>query len=274
MSDHTCTTKYPIMLIHGIGYTDYDFNRYWGRIPDFLRNHGAEIYFGGQDAFGSIEANAAQLKVSAENVLKQSGAEKLNLIAHSKGGIEARYMITKLGMSEKTASLSTLATPHRGIISMDRTSEKAGPLYRCMIRIFNLMLNWAGGQKNRSVKLYEQLTADYMGVFNQLVPDAENVYYQSYAFDMKNGKSDPAMSTFYRIIRRIEGANDGLVSVASARWGDFRGVYSGPGTYGISHPAAADSRQIKGSGEKTGGGLLDITDLYWDIACRLKSMGY
>ncbi len=74
----------------------------------FCGSHGAELWFGNQDAFGTIEHNAAQLKVSAENALRQSGAEKLNLIAHPKGGIEARYLISRLDMAERIASLTTI----------------------------------------------------------------------------------------------------------------------------------------------------------------------
>lgn len=272
--DQTCRTKYPIMLIHGIGYRDNGAGGYWGRIPEFLKARGARLWFGDQDAFGTIESNAAQLKLSAEQALRQSGAEKLNLIAHSKGGIEARYLISKLGMAEKTASLTTLATPHRGIVSMDRMKVRARPLYDGLVALFNRMLTVDGGEENASPKVYEQMTADYMRVFNMLVPDAEGVYYQSYAFDMKNILSDPAMGVFYSFVRTMEGPNDGLVSVQSAKWGDFRGVYSGPGWCGISHPAAVDSKKRGLRTRKRAGGILDITDLYWDIVCRLKALGY
>ena len=52
--------------------------------------------------------------------------------------------------------------------------------------LFNRMLTVDGGENNVSLKVYEQMTADYMRVFNMLVPDMKGVYYQSYAFDMKN----------------------------------------------------------------------------------------
>lgn len=272
--DDSCKTRYPIMLIHGIGYTDDNFRRYWGRIPEVLEQHGARICFGKQDAFGDIRHNAQQLKISAKEALEQSGAEKLNFIAHSRGGIEARYMISKLDMANAAASLTTLATPHRGILSMDKMREKAKGLYRRMLSLFNLMLVMDGGQSNTSFAPYEQLTADYMKIFNELVPDAEQVYYQSYAFDMKNGFSDPSMGLFYYFIKEMEGPNDGLVSVESAKWGDFQGIYPDFGVWGISHPAAADSGICKSSRSKAGEHRRDITYLYMDIAGRLKNMGY
>lgn len=273
MEDRKCATKYPIMLIHGIGYQDDDFRRYWGRIPASLKKHGATVCFGRQDAFGSIRHNAEQLKISVQNALTEYSAEKLNLIAHSKGGIEARYLISCLGMERKIASLTTLATPHRGILSMDKMKEKAEGPYKVLLSLFNQMLLTDGGGKNRSLKTYEQMTCDYMKIFNEMAPDAESVYYQSYAFDMKRGSSDLSMSLFYYLIRRLEGPNDGLVSVESAKWGAFQGVRSGRGKYGISHPAAADSG--KGAVRKRRKqNAADILGLYTEIAGRLKSMGY
>lgn len=273
MSD-TCRTKYPIVLVHGIGYTDTGRGGYWGRIPSFLEDHGADVWFGHQDSFGTIEGNGKQLKESVDQVLSKTGAEKVNLIAHSKGGIEARYMITALEMGRKVASLTTIATPHRGIQSMDHLKRKRNFLYTRMIGLFNLLIRVSSGEKPGKISLYDQLTADYMQVFNELVPDDETVYYQSYAFDMKWAGADPTMGIFHTIIKQKEGINDGLVSAASAKWGDFRGVYSGPGKIGISHPATVDTYKRALTQQQRGGGILDITDLYWDIVSRLKGMGF
>lgn len=272
--DQSCATQYPIMLIHGIGYRDKDYRKYWGRIPDFLKERGASLYFGNQEPFGFVRQNAACLKESAEFALKDSGAKKLNLIAHSKGGIEARYLISRLGMADRIASLTTIATPHRGICTMDELKARSDRFYKALVLLFNTMLQVDGGEKNPSLSVYEQMTADYMKVFNQLTPDKRQVYYQSYAFDMKNTVSHPAMGIFYSLVKKSEGRNDGLVSVESAKWGNFRGVYSGPGACGISHPGAVDYRRKAVTDKRTGGGLLDITHLYWDIAEGLKDMGF
>lgn len=272
--DHSCRTKYPIMLIHGIGYDDGNYSRYWGRIPGFLREHGAELYFGNQDPFGTVRENAAQLKASAEQALEKSGAEKLNLIAHSKGGIEARYMIAMPGMENKIASLTTLATPHRGIRSMDRLRKRSKLFYKGLVFTFNTMLLADGRHKNVSLDVYEQMTADYMSVFNELVPDRRDVYYQSYAFDMKTALSHPAMGCFYLLVKKMEGKNDGLVSVQSAKWGQFCGVYAAEEKRGISHPRAVDSCQRTAADRTSKGRASDITDLYGEIVNRLKMRGY
>ena len=86
MSDQSCTTRYPILLVHGTGFRDWKHVGYWGRIPTALREKGAQVYFGGQDGWATVEENAAGLAGRVDEVLSQSGSEKLHLIAHSKGG--------------------------------------------------------------------------------------------------------------------------------------------------------------------------------------------
>ena len=44
---------------------------------------------------------------------KDKKNEKVNIIAHSKGGLDARYMISKLNMGEYVASLTMISSPHR-----------------------------------------------------------------------------------------------------------------------------------------------------------------
>ena len=80
-----------------------------------LEKEGYKVYVADTDGFGSVENNAEQLKSFIERVLSETGAEKVNIIAHSKGGLDAKYMITKLYMEDKIASLTTLCTPHKSL---------------------------------------------------------------------------------------------------------------------------------------------------------------
>ncbi|KAL8850512.1 MAG: hypothetical protein Q9221_004560 [Calogaya cf. arnoldii] len=59
--------------------------------------------------------------------------------------------------------------------------------------------------------------------FNPKTPDREGVRYLSYGASV----DPPIWSAFYRshlIMEREEGANDGLVSVESSKWGDYKGT--------------------------------------------------
>ena len=114
MEERNCKTKYPLVLIHGTGFRDLKMPVYWGRIPRVLREHGASVYFGEQDSWGSVESNAHAICARIDAILEQTGAEKVNLIAHSKGGVEARMVASSLGYGDRVASVTTISSPHRG----------------------------------------------------------------------------------------------------------------------------------------------------------------
>ncbi|MDO4860162.1 MAG: hypothetical protein Q4A48_03985 [Bacillota bacterium] len=265
-----CTTKYPIVLIHGIGYSDEENPDYWGPVPGALREEGARVFFGCQSAESPVAENARQLRENIENICKEAETDKVNLIAHSKGGIEARYMISVLGGDRFTASLTTIATPHWGISAIDDMKTKKPRLLSGLYSFFSLITRMAGGKPPKDGKVYDQMSSDYMKIFNELVPDSPGVYYQSYACRMKTPLTDPAFSPFGRIAEKTEGANDGLVTVESAKWGEFRGVYTGPSAGGISHSMVCGDRRPLSWKRKN----LDVCEFYVDMVARLKSLGY
>ena len=106
-----CCLKYPLLMVHGMGFRDRKHLCYWGRIPKVLESQGANVFFGHQDAVGSVEGNADIIAKSLDEVLKITGAPKVNILAHSKGGLESRYLYNH-GYSDKIASITTIDTPH------------------------------------------------------------------------------------------------------------------------------------------------------------------
>ena len=109
-----CRTRYPLVMVHGIGFRDLRYFNYWGRIPRELKRNGASVYYGNQEALGTIHYNAGDIRERILQVCRETGCGKVNIIAHSKGGLDARYAISKLGMAPYVASLTTMNTPHRG----------------------------------------------------------------------------------------------------------------------------------------------------------------
>ncbi|MBQ3924637.1 MAG: hypothetical protein II696_03865 [Firmicutes bacterium] len=271
-----CKTKYPVMMIHGLGYDDkqkqYGFRTggYWGHIPSILRQKGADVYFGCQDSNGEIKENAAQLYDTLLFICRDDNVDKVNLIAHSKGGIEARYMITHLDKGEHVASLTTIATPHHGIASSDKIGRRSKRLQKVFYHSIRTLISLDGGDWFDDYTVCDRLSADYMEVFNSLVPDMPDVYYQSYACDMKHLRKDAALALFYGIVRVLEGPNDGFVSIESAKWGDFKGVYAGERGKGISHSIATGGRPVSADLHRTG----DISEFYVRIVSELKNMGF
>ncbi|GJC98063.1 triacylglycerol lipase [Colletotrichum higginsianum] len=164
----------------------------------------------------SIEERAAAL---AADIAAKARGRAVNIVAHSMGGLDARYMISVLrpaGVS--VASLVTVATPHRGSAFADFLLEGRGPIK--LASLYGLIERAGLG-----TQAFDQLTQRYMeDEFNPRTPDRDDVRYFSYGACTSR---PPLLSPFrqsHRILEGVEGANDGLVSVASSRWGKYQGT--------------------------------------------------
>lgn len=106
------TNKRPLLLVHGIWHNNSAFFL----LKHFLRKRGWNniFYVDLQTTRFSIPELAEQLRDSVENILKKTEKQKIDLIAHSLGGIISRYYIQFLGGGSKVKNLITLGTPHRG----------------------------------------------------------------------------------------------------------------------------------------------------------------
>ena len=78
------STKYPIILAHGIAAKQLRVLNAFGRIGEELEEEGYKVYIADTDGFGSIENNAKQLKRFIEAVKITCECDKVNIIAHSK----------------------------------------------------------------------------------------------------------------------------------------------------------------------------------------------
>lgn len=77
-----------------------------------------------------MEENAGILREKIFEILRENGEEKVNIIAHSKGGLDSRYLISGLHMAPYVASLTTICTPHRGSMLADLLMKLPDFLYR------------------------------------------------------------------------------------------------------------------------------------------------
>ncbi|MBE6847299.1 MAG: hypothetical protein E7503_04090 [Ruminococcus sp.] len=273
---HCCRTRYPILLLHGMGFHDrHPIHYYWGRIPRLLRMHGATVYLSGQDG-NAITADNAQALVSViEQILKETKAEKVNIIAHSKGGLEARYLVSTLGMGHCIASVTTLSTPHHGSRTIDWLLPRFAPIIKAGCGVFDSFRRLMGDRKPYTYRVICELTSAHMRKFNKENPDDPRVFYRSYAFVMKNPFSDMIMAVPNAVVYLFEGENDGLLTPANAKWTNFRGVYRSVARRGISHPDVTDYRRLpfrlyQPKRPKT---LSDITVLYLAMVRELRLKG-
>jgi triacylglycerol lipase len=262
-----CKTKYPLVLVHGVGFRDLKYINYWGRIPNELLRNGARVYYGNQEAWGTVEYNAQDIKKKILSVLKETGAEKVNIIAHSKGGLDARYMISKLEMGDYVASLTMMSSPHRGCKFVDLACKIPDKIYRGIARLMDKYYRFIGDRNPDFYTASRQFATFHSEKFNEEVKDIDKVYYQSYATVVKKFFSDYMVSFPYILVKLTEGENDGLVAINSAKWGEFKGVLRNKHWRGISHGDIIDLRRDDYKG-------FDVVEKYVEIVSKLKNEGY
>ena len=268
-----CKTAYPIILVHGAGFRDLRIPVYWGRIPRVLKEHGADVFFGEQDSWGSVETNAHALCERIDAVLAKTGAKKVNLIAHSKGGVEARMAASSLGYGAKIASITTIGTPHRGSKTFSIFLKAPRAMFSVAAFAVNNWIRLVGDKKPDFRRVCEEFDVAHMERFNAQNPDVDGVFYQSVAGVMKHPFSDINLSTANAVLNRIEGPNDGLVSTESAAWGERCLMICGNTRRGISHLDEIDFRRRPFS-KKAGDGVLDMTAFYVSLVSDLRERGY
>ena len=96
-------TKFPIVLVHGFtgSLTLWNFVD----VPEALTADGHRVFPLALHPFGTPDTNAALIKVQVDDILRKTGAAKVNLVAHSKGGLDARAYIANFKAGDKVASL-------------------------------------------------------------------------------------------------------------------------------------------------------------------------
>ena len=265
--------NYPVLMVHGMGFRDHKYLNYWGRIPAKLEEAGCRVFYGNQDSNAAIETNAKVLADRIEEILKETGAPKLNVIAHSKGGLDIRCAIAKYGLGDKIASVTTMSTPHNGSVTVDKLLKLPDPLVKFAGKCTDIVFRVLGDKNPDSYSVFKSFTTEESRKFNEKYPDAEGTYYQSYAFAMKSPFGDMFLWFPSLVVWLVEGENDGLLTPASAKWGDFRGVVYSNSRRGISHCDEVDMRRCRLT-RKQGQGVSDIPEFYKSVVCELAEKGF
>lgn len=264
-----CATKYPILLVHGVFFRDSRLLNYWGRIPAELEKNGAEIFYGEQQSALSIEDSSKELAKKIEEIVSSTGCGKVNIIAHSKGGLDSRYAISQLGSDKYVASLTTINTPHRGCIFAEYLLHAAPEkLVKTIETTYNKAFYALGDKSPDFMSAVKCLTNSFCEGFNKTVPDSPDVMYQSVGSKANNHRSGRfPLNVSYPIVKKYDGDNDGLVALDSAPWGEkFTPIYP-KGRRGITHADMIDLNRedIKG---------FDVREFYVQLVSDLKKRGF
>lgn len=228
-------SEYPIILHHGfLGFRKILLLEYFYKVPEFLRQRGYEVFVTQVHPLASIERRAEELAQQIDEILKISGKQKVNIIAHSMGGLDGRYLIGKMGYQDKIASLSMISTPNQGSYLADIVASTLKGEEKVRKRLFGLMQVPDDPQSSlfsQAMEAVYNCSKNFIqDEFNAQVKDRAEVYYQSWAgvSTPSGGKRadilDPIFFVPYILIKIKHGSNDGVVSVDSAKWGHFRGT--------------------------------------------------
>lgn len=229
--------KYPVVLVHGMaGFQPIlRFVDYFYRVKKVMTAEGYAVYAPHVDPFQTIAYRTSQLRCQIDDILATTGAAKIHIIAHSQGGLDARYLISTLGYGDRVATLMTIGTPHHGVRLIDMAlGYIPSGATRGIATLTNILSNvLLGGHADLMAQLHDLSQRYVDGTFNAENPDDPRVEYFSYAGQTqanilanltKVDLVNPMLLATYTLARRTEGDNDGLVSVESARWGTFLGT--------------------------------------------------
>jgi triacylglycerol lipase len=264
-----CDTKYPILFVHGVFFRDFKYFNYWGRIPEDLIKNGARIYYGEHQSALSVADSADELAERIKNIVNESGCEKLNIIAHSKGGLDCRYAIDKLGVAPYIASLTTVNTPHRGCIFAERLLECFDPKIKEKIaNAYNKTLKLMGDKDPDFIAAVSDLTADACRKRNDELNDPPaNIFCQSVGSIQNKASSGRfPMNLSYHIVKLFDGPNDGLVGETSFEWGEKYTLVTVKGDRGVSHGDMIDLNRENFD-------EFDVREFYVELVKDLKEKG-
>ncbi|HUU02287.1 MAG TPA: triacylglycerol lipase [Myxococcota bacterium] len=225
-------SRFPIVLVHGwTGFDQIGPIEYFYNVPDMLGQHGFAVLVAVLDPYNSVEVRSEQLAAQLDDFLEVGRARKLNIIAHSQGGLDSRRAISTMGYGDRVDALVTIATPHGGTPIADiALGLGPGPAETALAFLLNL-LGAAGGNESDALASFESISSDYVqNEFNPENPDDPRVSYISWTgltcpLGIRCGDiCDVEIRWAYDLIYLSAGDNDGMVPVSSAPWGDYRGT--------------------------------------------------
>ncbi len=212
----------PVVLHHGLGFGTFRLgplkHDYFPGIDDAIaRRHPLIMPL--VHPVGSIARRARQLKqiILREMTDRDLLGRRMVIIGHSLGGLDARYMITHLGMAEHVAALVTITTPHLGSPYADWCLRQLGR------RIGGLEFGKLFGL---DVGALVDLTTDQCARFNETTPCMPGVRYYSVSASRPEHFFRTLLTHAHRHVYEREGPNDGLVSVKSATWQKHLGTWN------------------------------------------------
>ncbi|MCA9682535.1 MAG: hypothetical protein KC457_10100 [Myxococcales bacterium] len=225
------TTRFPIVMVHGwTGFENIGPLTYFYNVREDLEALGYPIAVPILDPYNSVDIRGEQLADFVGNALSAQRARKVNLLGHSQGGIDSRYVAAEAGggYGGQVGAVITLGTPHQGTPFTDiALGLIPGPTEQVLVWLLNFLGAAQSQQSDVEASLYTLSETFMQGEFNSTYVDDPRVKYWSWMGHTCVGGIgcqdvlDPLLLFSYEL---IPGDNDGLVPEESAKWGEFLGL--------------------------------------------------
>ena len=171
-------TKYPIVLEHGLaGFNELFFvYDYWFGIVSALQDGGATVFTPTVSQLNSTALRGEQLIAQIETITAITGKPKVNIIGHSHGGLDARYVAAV--RPDLVASVSSVAGPHKGAALADylRAHVQNGSFTETVLSLFanslGTVIGLLTGHTNPqdAIVALDSLTTAGLATFNAQYP--------------------------------------------------------------------------------------------------------
>ena len=221
--------NYPIVLAHGFARPDflidslfttlnlsiYDFSfvsdrfHYFKGIASHLKKHGFSVFHSRVSWAADVRTRAKDLTAEINRILDETGRDKVHIIAHSMGGLDARAMIVYENMASKIFSLTTIGTPHHGSVLADYVLENGAE------KILGLLGNFVNLDGIGSLSTRECYN---FNIYSRQYEATNDVIYQAYYSSKNSEEIFVGFQPAEKLIREKQGDNDGLVCVKSQKW--------------------------------------------------------
>jgi triacylglycerol lipase len=286
---------YPIVLVHGFGgiadLGGLDLANYFHGVADALTAAGFTVYQPQLSPLNSTARRAEELASFVARVLAESGAPKVDLIAHSQGGLDAR--VTAVRIPDQIGAVVTIGAPNHGSLIADVVLGLVpGPVTSLVSTVLTLLgraLDGSGLFDSDTRAALTSISTPATDDLDTHTPMQPGVGYFSIAGRSNlagpaacpNGLAppfiakwdayvDPLNPTLAPTAAVINGSrkppppNDGLVTVDSARYGTFLGCIP-----------ADHFDEVCAEGLPPGGdNAFDCLTFYRDLAHWLVDAGY
>jgi pimeloyl-ACP methyl ester carboxylesterase len=212
----SCATAYAGDIVIFIPGHDVEAKQYDAKaLKKLFAPHGYEFRIMRNEGTGDIQQRTLVLQNEFQKEvldgLKKDQA--VHIVAHSMGGLQARWMLHfNPHFAKRVSSLTTIGTPHRGAKILEAANP--GHVLEAVYELFG-----------KDTSAYDNMKPKHMIEFNQVVKDAPGVRYFSMAFALPQPyelyTSEYSLVTAARILQLAgHSRNDGLVSEDSQIWGE------------------------------------------------------